>query len=210
MLLAGMLLAAALQSCEEDLQGIDISRWPLSNKQLVYDMFRFTLTPCRAIDVWNNEYEPANDFKIGEDVWFVLSVRNGCSEPIFLPKGNGGWGFERIQIYDYEGNFVTTLRTTLAGGINDYESGCELGAYKKSDERYWGVYQHCWPAGFPKDKDSDVDPVYWRGKPLASKGIYRAVLKNNIPIFKPNSDGTPPREVMFMADLDLSVNFIIR
>lgn len=202
-------LAVALQSCEDDLRDFRIDQWAASDSQTVNGV-TFTLTPCRAVDGHGAEFVSNNDFKIGEDVWIAVSIKNESGEPIYVYKiGEAGLDGS-VAVYNYDGGgFVTGIRTSPAADFAVYIPGAEIADGELADGKFWGLHQHCWPGSMP-ERDPLVDPALWDGKPLASKGVYRAVLKKRLPVYKPDGQSSDPSEVLFTADLDLSVNFIVR
>lgn len=202
------LFAGALQSCGDDLDNVNPSDWPMSESQTVNGV-TFTLSPCALEDDEPEDglfsFVPCNDFPEGDYVWFALDISNGGNVPVCIKRQEDGkQGLNGcISIYNQYGAFVTALMTDPEDG--EAANALSLQPGKQSEGLLLGINRHCWPADLMSGL---IKYKYWKDKPLAEEGLYRALLKTVLPVYK--CDGAACGEKLFDAELQLAVSFVIR
>lgn len=200
-----------LSACNDEdgnLKDVDTSKWEIMDAQDCNGV-AFSLVPCTDDEV------PCNDFSEDQAVNFMLTITNNLDVPITIMETDihpvGGMDWALVSVTDEIGNLKTGLYTPHGVFAKMFSVDIYPGEVYSVKSNYTKTQAwHKWPsAKVPVTTD---DPRYnWDGRPYVTKGLYKGVAKAGIQIYERvvENDVVFCKE-LFVANVDLSVNFVVR
>lgn len=200
-----------LSACNDEdgnLKDVDTSKWEIMDAQDCNGV-AFSLVPCTDDEV------PCNDFSEDQAVNFMLTITNNLDVPITIMETDihpvGGMDWALVSVTDEIGNLKTGLYTPHGVFAKMFSVDIYPGEVYSVKSNYTKTLAwHKWPsAKVPVTTD---DPRYnWDGRPYVTKGLYKGVAKAGIQIYERvvENDVVFCKE-LFVANVDLSVNFVVR
>lgn len=210
LLLVG-LCALFLCACNDEdgyLKDVDTSQWKIMDAQDCNGV-AFSLVPCTDDEV------PCNDFSEDQAVNFMLTITNNLDVPITIMETDihpvGGMDWSLVSVTDENGKLKTDLYTPHGVFAKMFSVDINPGEVYSVKSNYGKTLAwYKWPsAKVPVTTD---DPRYnWSDRPYVTKGLYKGVAKAGIQIYERVEEGDlVSAKKLFVADVDLAVNFVVR
>ena len=200
-----------LSACNDEdgnLKDVDTSKWEIMDAQDCNGV-AFSLVPCTDDEV------PCNDFSEDQAVNFMLTITNNLDVPITIMETDihpvGGMDWSLVSVTDENGKLKTDLYTPHGVFAKMFSVDIYPGeVYPMKRDQIKTLAWHKWPSA-KVPVITDDQRYNWGNRPYVTKGLYRGVAKADIQIYERvvENDVVFCKE-LFVANVDLAVNFVVR